>query len=356
MIFTFRQYSTYPLEDGMKHRFFNFLILMIAITLILIFTGSLNAIPQHNADKTADKLAKTEAKLEKILGTNTSWKPRVFESLRLDMPCAQVKEIFRGIKCQDSKKYSFPKVSGKLMGTVKEYQFTFKYGKLQSATIIFGARVFDAQRFETALINVAQRKWGTLAQEKLAKKNKFWYNTDRDSVSLTYFNTTWHLKVSMPRRDTGKITAGTLNEAELKLALANLIGTNKTWVVPSMAKFKRGMYCGQVLQVYKTMKGCDPAKSWSWGTITIKDHPLVHALKLSFNKGQLTSATLIFHRQINCELFKKVSLELFEGKWGKLKPEKRDKDTITIYKSKFGIAQRSFMVDHWEIKHDFPKM
>lgn len=337
----------------MKTRIFT---LLTITAFLLAIAGGLQAVPQGKADKAAAKLAKAEAKLEKILGTDSNWKPTVFKSLRYGMPCAQVKKFFRGIKCQDFKKYSFPKVPGKLMGTVKEYQFTFKYGKLQSATIIFGSRVFDAKRFETALLNVAQRKWGNLKPEKLAKKNKYWYNMDRDSVSLSYFRTNWQLKVSMPKRDTGDITASKMSEAEVKTSLAKLLGTNKSWVVPAMSKFKRGMYCAQVLQVYKTMKGCDPTKSYSWGTVTIKDHPLVHALKFTFNKGQLTSAMLIFHRQVNRELFKKVSLELFEAKWGKLKPEKRDKDTITIYKMKFGVAQRSFMVDHWEIKHDFPKI
>jgi hypothetical protein len=338
-------------EEGvnMSRRF----LTAVSMLLILYSAGVfLRAAPQ---DTGAGKLAKAEAKLEKALGTDTNWKPNVFKNLRYNMPCDQVKKIFPELECNTFKKYDFPTVEGKLFGAVKAYQFTFKFGKLQSATIIFGARVFDARRFATALLNVAQRKWGELPPDALKKKYKFWNNADHDSVSLTYYKTNWQLKVSMPRRDTGDVLAGRLSEATIRVALARLLGGNTQWVAPSMAKFKSGMYCAQVQQVYKTMTGCDPVKNWSWGTVTIKDHPLVHALKFAFNKGKLSSVSFIFHRQLDKELFKMVSVQMFEKKWGPISLEKRDKDTLTIYKSGYGMTQRSYLIDHWEIKHDFPK-
>ena len=320
---------------------------------LLIFTFNQNSLV---ADKSADKLVKMEKSLEKLLGTDTNWKPTVFKDLRLGMACKEAKKIFKGIKCDTKKQYDFPRVSGKIFGKVKEYRFTFNYGKLQNATIVFGARITDAKRFETALINVAQRKWGKLSPEKLQKKVKVWTNSDYDTVSLSPVTNNWYLKVKMPKRDTGDVIASSLNEEQIRTSLNKLLGTSKSWKATVMNRFNRGNTCNQVLQVYKVMKGCDPAKNWSFGTVTIKNHDLVHALKFSFNQGQLQNVTLIFHRQLDKELFKKVSLVVFEQKWGKLKAEKRSQDILTIYKRNFGIAQRNWLYDHWEIKHDFPKI
>jgi len=332
----------------MKRKLFLRLIIILIVT--FLSTGLLSA-----QDKDAQKLAKLETKLEKLLGTDSNWKPNVLKDLRYGMPCQDVKKFFPALKCNTFKKYDFPKVPGKLLSAIKEYQFTFKQGKLESITLIFGARAFDAKRFATALLNVAQRKWGKLPPEKLNQKYKYWYNADRDSVTLNYYKTNWHLKVSMPRRDTGDIEAGTLSAEEVRVELAKLLGTTKSWLVPALAKFKRGMDCAQVSQVYKTMKGCDPAKNYSWGIVTIKNHPLVHLLKFTFSSGQLRSAAIIFHRQLDKEIFKQVSAELFQTKWGKLSPAKLNQDILTVYKNNYGVTQRNFMVDHWEIKQDFPK-
>ena len=140
--------------------------LVILLMVVLIFSFSSQVIAKKTEE---EKLAKMEKKIEKILGTNTSWKPTVFKDLRLNMSCKNTRKYFKGIKCASHKKYSFPKVGGKLFGTVKEYQFTFKYGKLQSAKIFFGARVFDQKRFYIALMRVAQRKWGNYQKKSSPK-------------------------------------------------------------------------------------------------------------------------------------------------------------------------------------------
>ncbi|MCP5108952.1 MAG: hypothetical protein GY950_36550 [bacterium] len=326
--------------------------LPIILALVLVLTMSTSLVPK---DKAAEKLAKAEKQLTDLLGTDTNWKATIFKDLRKNMPCSTVKKYFKGLRCNPAKKYDFPKVSGKLFGKVKEYQFTFKSGKLQSATIIFGVRAFDEKRFTTALLNVAQRKWGKLSPEKLNKTVKTWINGDYDTVTMSKSRSNWQLKIAMPKRDTGDVTAGSMNTEDMKNNLLKLLGSNKTWTTPSSGKFKRGDSCAAVSKAYSAMKGCNPAKSWSFGTVTIKNHPLVHALKFSFKQGGLYSVTYIFHRQLPKEEFKKVSLAVFEYKWGKVKPGKRDQDILTIYKSKFGSAQRSFSLDHWQIKHDFPK-
>lgn len=327
-----------------------FLIGIVVVVLIFSFN-----ILSFSSDKSTDKLEKMEQSLEKIIGTDTNWKPIVFKDLRLDMPCSQVKKSFKGIKCNTNKQYDFPRVSGKLFGKIKEYKFTFNYGKLLSGTIVFAARITGAKRFETALLNVAQRKWGKLLPEKLQQKVKVWTNSDYDTVTLSPISNNWHLKVKMPKRDTGDVTASSLSGDQIRVALVKLLGTSRSWKAAVMNKFNRGNTCSQVLLVYNVMKGCDPIKNWSFGTVTIKNHNLVHTLKFAFNKGHLQNVTLIFHRQLSKTLFKTVSLEVFENKWGKLAPDKRNQDILTIYKRNFGIAQRNYVYDHWEIKHDFPK-
>jgi hypothetical protein len=334
----------------MKQRIFSTLV---AGMLIFSFAG---LIPAQNIDeKTAETLKYAEEKLIELLGTDTNWKPTVFKNLKRGMPCGEVKEFFPGLACQDFKKYSFPRVPGRLSDWIKEYQFTLKYGKLDSAAIIFNARLMNAEQFEISLLNVAQRKWGELPPDKLNQKYKYWYNSDRDSVSLSRYNGNWQLKISLPRRDTGEVTAGALGAQQIEAELAKLLGSAERWEVPAMTKFKSGMTCDQVRKVYRTMKGCDPLKNYSRGSVTIKNHPLIHALNFTFNKGQLKNATLVFHRQLDKELFKRISLPLIEKKWGKVKPEKRNEDLIYIYKYKVGYARRSYMRDHWEISHDFPK-
>ena len=259
------------------------------------------------------------------------------------------------MSCDPSKKYSFPKVSGKLLGTVKEFKFVFNYGRLKSATVIFGARILDQKKFYTALMRVAQRKWGNLTPDMPPKKYKYWYNADHDRVSLTYYNSNYQLEVSMPKRDTGEIRAGAMSDKEITTALAKLLGSSKYWMVPALSKFSRGMSCNQVKRTYHTLTGCNPNKKYSRGTVTIKNHPLIHALFFSFSNGKLRSAKLIFHRQLPKERTKTLSVIAFEKKWGKVKLSDRQKDHIFIYKREFGFVRRSWMIDHWEISIDFPK-
>jgi hypothetical protein len=53
-------------------------------------------------------------------------------------------------------------------------------------------------------------------------------------------------------------------------------------------------------------------------------------------------------------VFKQVSLEVFENKFGKVKPEKRDKDIINKFNSDGQGAQRAWLVDHWLLEVDIP--
>ncbi len=328
--------------------------------MLVVFVLGLSFFTWHwqvlaGVEKSGETPTHIEEKLLKILGTDNTWKPDALKDLKFGMRCDQVKKIYPAIICNDWKKYDFPKVPGKPLGMVKEYEFTFSSGKLESVLIVFNARLFDAQRFGETLLNVAQRKWGTLAANKLKQPKKNWYNADRDTVSLSYSNGNWQVKVTLPKREAGETPAPALVAVGIRESLAQLLGTSNNWVVPVLSKFHQGMYCDQVLQIYKTMEGCEDTKNWSWGTVTIKGHPLVQALKFAFNNGQLKNAVILFHPHLDKGLFKNISLELFEQKWGKIDLAKRNDDILTIYKENYGSVQRSFRMDHWEIKLDFPQ-
>ncbi|MCP4148677.1 MAG: hypothetical protein GY757_13100, partial [bacterium] len=283
-------------------------------------------------------------------------KPVVFKDLKLGMPWNKVRNYFPGLRCNASKKYDFPRVPGKkIFGKIREFKFTFKYGKLKSATIVFGPRLFDSKRFAVAIHNVAQRKWGKLSPEKMSKRIKVWSNADYDTVTMSYHKDHWEVKASMPKRDTGDVHAATLTPEQMSSGLTKLLGAPGNWKAAALNEFSRDMTCEQVSKAYKSMTGHNPLKKWSFGTVTIKNHPLIHALKFSFQNGHLRNATLVFHRQLPKETFKVISLRAFEAKWGSVRAEKRDNDIITIYKTHSGSAQRTHRRDHWEIKFDFPK-
>ncbi|MCP4218689.1 MAG: hypothetical protein GY765_28915 [bacterium] len=327
-------------------------VVMVGLVLLIVLSASFL---QAKGNKEA-KIAKLEKQLTKSLGTNSNWKPVVFKDLKLGMPWNQVRKYFPGLRCNASKKYDFPRVPGKkLFGKIREYKFTFKYGRLQNATIVFGPRILDEKRFFVALHRVVQRKWGKLSADKIGRRIKVWSNADHDSVTMSFHKNHWEIKTTMPKRDTGDVHAASLTPEVIGAGLSKLLGASGNWKASALGKFYRGMTCEQVSKVYSAMKGHNPYKSWSFGTVTIKNHSLVHALKFSFQDGLLRNATLIFHRQLPKETFKVISLRAFEAKWGKVRPEKRNNDIITKYKSRTGSAQRTFSRDHWEIKFDFPK-
>lgn len=324
---------------------------MVLCLLVFLLLWSQQLVPQP----TAPNLSRVEESLEKILGTQASWKPLVLESLKWGMTCEEAKKIFPALVCNNWKQYDFPKIPGKPLSSVDEYQFTFKNGKLEGVTIVFNVRLFDAQAFKEAILNVTQKKWGALPSTQLSQPKKNWYNADRDVVSLSYTANHWQLLVQMPRREAGQIATNALAEAEIRAYLNQLLGSSNTWNIPVFAKFKYGMYCGQVQEIYKTLSGCDPSKAWSFGMVTINGHPMVQALKFAFNRGQLANASIIFHPQLDRTLFKNVSLDLIEQKWGRIDLNKRNNDALSLYKEGFGYVQRNFYADHWEIKVDLSK-
>lgn len=148
-------------------------------------------------------------------------------------------------------------------------------------------------------------------------------------------------------------SAETLDEPTMKAKLSEIIGDKTLWNIPAMKDFKRNANCEDVKKVLTTLT-CDPTK-YDFPKVAVDNNPLISGYKFSFDKGKLYAVTVLFHRHLDKDLFKKVSLELGEAKWGALKPEKRDGDILTWVNSSFDIVQRTYFIDHWEIKVVAPK-
>lgn len=71
-----------------------------------------------------------------------------------------------------------------------------------------------------------------------------------------------------------------------------------------------------------------------------------------FRSGELVSATIEFKRGLDREAFKAASLTAMLDKWGGIDAAERDEDILTVINSEYDLSQRSFMVDHWEIRND----
>lgn len=325
------------------------------VFLVFAFAALFLAFPGRAATA-EEKLAKMEKGIEAILGTSSNWKPAVLKDLRRNMPCAEVRNIkaFRLLECHPGKDYDFPKVSGGF-GKISEYQFTFKRGRLQSVTIVFGVRVFDEKRFAQALLNVAQRKWGELTPEKLAGSVLVWTNPDFDSAMLNKIGSNYQLKVDMPRRDSGEVAAGAFAADQIKAELSALLGRGGGPMPQAFASYHQRMDCAQVKSRYEPLSGCDPNREWSFGTVTIAKHPLIHQLKFSFQRGFLHGITVIFHYQLDYESFKAASLEAFEEKWGAMPANQRGADILTQSVNGLGIVQRSLIGQQWQISFPVAK-
>ena len=303
------------------------------------------------AEKKAAKMAKQEKKLEGILGTSLSWKPAVFSNLQKGMTCPGVKKYFPGVNCRDY----LPKALAGFGKSVSEYKFYFMKGRLYAATIVFGPRLFDENRFTVALLRVAQRKWGNMPPDKLQQPKLMhykWTNPDYDDVELKYNRTHWELKVDIASYDPGEVQAATLDEAQIRAELAKLLGPKGTYLPPLISQLSAEMSCEQVKGIFPHLDECKPGSSYNYTKATIKDHPLVAGLNLSYKNDRLNYVTLIFHYQIPRDLFKQVAFALLQEYWGKEAKVFPEKEYVSVYPKikKSGSITLRFNGNRWELK------
>jgi hypothetical protein len=112
-----------------------------------------------------------------------------------------------------------------------------------------------------------------------------------------------------------------------------------------------------VKAIVSTLGACDPAKEWDFVRAPVEGDRAVAGYVFDFNHGRLRNGTIRLHRHLPKDLVKRVSLEVFERKWGKIDGREREQEFLMVSRSRgqtFESAQRSYSLDHWEIKADIP--
>lgn len=145
------------------------------------------------------------------------------------------------------------------------------------------------------------------------------------------------------------------DEATIKTELTNVLGTKANWAPTVFSKLKLGMTCDEVKAVYPNLTDCDPTEEFSFASVVVENNPIVSEYGLTFETGKLAGGKLVFKGSLDKDVFKKVSLELFESKWGTVKADEKNADILTIIGPNYIKAQRNYMVTQWEIEFDFPK-
>lgn len=146
-----------------------------------------------------------------------------------------------------------------------------------------------------------------------------------------------------------------LTQDELKTKLTEVLGGKESWA-PSIAnKLKRDMSCDQVKAVLPTLPGCNANEEFDFQDVPVTENEIVSSLELTFESGKLADVKVKFKTNLDKDQFKAASLELFEAKWGSVKPEKRENDILTAIGPSFIKAQRTFIGGQWAIAVGLPK-
>ena len=142
---------------------------------------------------------------------------------------------------------------------------------------------------------------------------------------------------------------------DLKMQLTEVVGGKESWKPKIFSTLKVNMTCDEVKVVYPALADCDPAKDYSFASVAVAEHPLISEYEFVFKMGKLSGSRIIFKSNIDKDEFKAASLELFEAKWGTVKPEKREQDILTSIGPKYIKAQRTYMGGQWRLDIDLPQ-
>lgn len=295
-------------------------------------------------EKAAAKLAKQEEKIEKILGTGASWKPAVFKDLRRGMTCREVQQYFPNVSCGDI----IPRSVAGLSSSAAEYKFHFVSEQLYAATIVFGARLFDEKRFTQALFGVAQRKWGPIPQDKVQQPK--WTNPDYNDVELTYNKTNWELKVELPTYDPGETDAASFDEARIGEEIRALLGPKGNYLPTVISQLSGGMTCEQVRGMFPGLDECKPGLSHHFARSSVEGNPLAAGLHFSFKNDRLEYVNIIFHYQLDREMFKNAAFAALAENWGKEAKLKPEAESASVYPRPNGSITFQYSGNRWELR------
>ena len=147
---------------------------------------------------------------------------------------------------------------------------------------------------------------------------------------------------------------GSLSNDDIKDELTKIVGTTSAWKMDIFKDLKLNMSCEDVKAIYSDIE-CNSDEEWDFQEAKYNDSTLIDAIEFDFYYGKLESATVMIKSSIDKETFKDISLEVLEAKWGALEEEEKGEEILTwvYYGDSFFTAQRTYMVDHWEIDCDF---
>ncbi len=302
----------------------------------------------EDGQKKLSKIEKKEKTIEKHIGTMSNWKPEAFKDIRKGMTCSQVAQVFKRLNCGGTS--SFKTAPGGL-GTVSEYKFYFYHGRLTSATLIFGARLFDSRAFNTALLTVVQRKWGQIDNTA----DIYWQNGNFERIRLKYNNTHWELECQLPSVDPGDVDLTRFDEAGIRTNLEAFFG-GYGGSVPEFFKTYRYHMSWQEVKGMHPDLNYDPSKSINYCYVSIANNPLIAGMKFRIDSGLLEGVEAIFHWQIPRELFKTISFEAMKVKYGsKVNDEQLVKDSLSIYTAAKVFVYREWQTHRWAVRMRLPK-
>jgi hypothetical protein len=160
---------------------------------------------------------------------------------------------------------------------------------------------------------------------------------------------------ALPASPKAKPKAGDAT-ARLRQQLEELVGPSHYWNLAVFLNLRRGMTCDEVREVYPALKaGACLAEDYSWPEVPAAKLPLVAKYKFTFKDGRLREAELIFKPMRNKALFKRVSAEVLQAKWGARPPADLESDVLTWTTLDGGLGQRSYSSKRWEIKNGLPR-
>ena len=139
---------------------------------------------------------------------------------------------------------------------------------------------------------------------------------------------------------------------DVRTGLAEVLGSTESWNPAFLRSLKRDSTYDEARRAFPALPRSAPAAvgGLQRPKVRLESHPFVDGYELKFREGKLYAATVAFRRKVNRAAFKDASLELMEAKFGRVRPARRGNDLLTIVNGDGLAAQRSWVVDHWEIE------
>jgi hypothetical protein len=308
-----------------------------------VLVGVLNAQPARAHCGGSSQPAKSLAEqVAPLLGSASDWKPALFRELRQGMSCAEVRRLWKVEACDPARESDIQPATGPLLPPlVHHVELQFQHGRLLAASIEFDPALDE--KAGAPLIGLAEKKWGPLSPEDRARTMLMWKNADSDMAYLTFIHGHWQLYSQFPTYESGPVDAALVDEPQLRARFAELLGDRSRWRAAVFGDLEGGMSCPQVKALFPALAACDPASEYQSVAAPLPGDPVVAGFEFDFLRGRLAEAKILLHERLPKELARRVSLEAFERKWGKVDERERADESVSVaHPQTFEIALRGF--------------